>query len=207
METSELEGYSKAIFSFAQGETIRIFKSIEEPIKFPIISGLLLKNKRERIFLELLAYYEFLVFIYLANIFEVKNEELHILQRELENAIMRAAKKYGRWGRIAKSSFFRKSFPNTTELVGCYVRGDKSLSNVSESAFIEIARSLSFSDKLNDFILNTYVVSYLRLLMVFGISIENANSLFIWKDHAYSINTFRSILKEAFVEAFPENIK
>jgi len=207
METSELAGYGRAIFSFAQGETMRIFKSIKAPIKIPIISGLLLKNKRERVFLELLAYYEFLVLIYLANIFEVKNEELHIVQRELEKSIMQAANKNGRWGAIVKNSFFSQSFPNTTELVGCYVRGEKSLSNASESAFIETARFLSFSDKLNDFILNTYVVSFLRLLSVFGISIVNANSLLVWTDHAYFINNFRSILKEAFKEAFPKNMK
>jgi hypothetical protein len=223
-EKSELIGYAKSICSFSIEETKiiqRVLKKskyfpkyfllnkIYNKIKYFLFFNRLRKKIYNKISFEVLAYYEFLILIYLVNIFSIPDNEIKYVQLELEKALDQEVAKHKKLKSVINKYLYDGSI---SKLVGRYMKGDKSLIEVNESEFLGIAKIVNFDGKLDDFILRTYLISFFRLLNSLALIENNTvkkniNVLAIWIVHSTSVNNFRSVLKKVFKESFPDRIK
>lgn len=207
-ERSELIGYAKSICLFSLEETKSIQRALKE-FKYFLIFKRLRKKIYNKISFELLAYYEFLILIYLVNIFSIPDDQIKYVQLELEKALDYEVANHKKLKSVINEYLYDGSI---SKLVGSYMRGEQSVIEVNESEFLRIAKIVNFDGNLDDFILRTYLISFFRLLNSLDLIENNTvkknwNVLAIWIVHSTSVNSFRSLLKKVFKESFPNRIK
>jgi hypothetical protein len=165
-------------------------------------------------FLELLAYYQFLVLIYLANVLDLTDTSLGLYGGGLTVLCCEMANEIGNYnvelGMLIERAITDNQFP---KLVSAYLSGDKSTSGLSDESFFSLLKFTGFEKYCDDFIMMSYVVSYSRILKVLGYSYGDRHNLDIdimsstWFVHADAINKFRELLKMKFKKAFPSRVE
>jgi len=192
---SPLEDAVAAIQTFSFDEVKNIVRTIKQPKPFCFLK----KIKKNELCFEIFAYYEFLMLLHLVTVDKVPAKEVADVQFELERAVDQS---------LGKKDFgIRKKLMggNLSYLVGCYVRDDSSLIEVNEPEFLSLAKVIGFHKRLDDFILKTYVISFLRILGALGYVKQGKvrhyfNIFSVWIVHANQVGAFRNILKEVNLE-------
>ncbi|OIP30842.1 MAG: hypothetical protein COZ68_05780 [Deltaproteobacteria bacterium CG_4_8_14_3_um_filter_43_13] len=121
-------------------------------------------------FLELLAYYQFLVLIYLANVLDLTDTSLDLYGGDLNVVCCQMANQIANYDveldLLIEGTIRDNQFQN---LVSAYLAGDKSISGLSDESFFSLLKFLGFEKYYDDLIMMSYVVSYSRILKVLGV--------------------------------------
>lgn len=203
MKTITVDELADFAHSSATRETLKIVKALglgEEET-----SGI-----THRLFIELLAFYQYLALVYTANVTEPEVNWLNAFGGELTLAMERFAK--GRKGRpaagwvnipeVLRSGMFHS-------LVKAYMAGDTSISGLSQEDWGAALHFTSF-DKLSDnFMAMNEVTAFSRLLSMLGTPYDSADletTISVWLSHRESARQAEAQLKEMFRQAFPERL-
>jgi hypothetical protein len=161
-------------------------------------------------FFEILAYYQFLVLIYLANILDLTDRSLSLYGHDLNVVYGQIAKDDAKLGLLIGRAITDYQFHN---LVSSYLSGDKSISGLSDESFVSLLKFLGFEKYHDDFINRSLVVSYSRILKVLGCSYGDRDipdidiMLPTWYVHSSATINFKKLLAIKFKKSFPNSVE
>jgi len=206
MEKLSIIELAELICVSTNSESLAIIKGTKE-FKFTSTLTRLLSLKSKifsKIFYELLAYYQFLVLGYVANVLDLESDDINILGGQLNEAIFLIGKSDKKLDSHIKNAFLN---PEYNSLVGSYLADDRTISNVSNEKFNSYLKITGFEKFQNDYIMMSYVVSYSRLLNTLEIPEWKLKKLGLWTIHTGFVNSFRDSLNKYFKETYPDKVK
>lgn len=155
-------------------------------------------EKRQSVFVDLVAFYEFMVLARIAHSIELSNDQLATFQHELEGHIWLAAKTDKERRQVIESSLTGMTSACITELVGRYFNDDKELTALSERVVKSIAKSFMFD--IDNIVQKSYIYSFIRIFRLFEggneQSFYNVFGLRLWPLHANCANAAAKFLED-----------